>query len=52
MGGHLGAHGVSQQALQRIDGVTEAERGEFLARRVDVELHAGRGHRATSTSRA
>ena len=52
MGGPLGAHGVSQQALQRIDGVTEAERREFLARRVDVELHAGRGHRATSTSRA
>jgi hypothetical protein len=50
MGGHLGAHGVSQRALQRIDGVTEAERGELLARRVDVELHARGGHRATPRS--
>jgi hypothetical protein len=52
MGRHLGAHRFGQQAFQGVHRVAEAERGELLPRRVDVELHARGGHRATSASRA
>ena len=52
MRGHLRAHRLRHQPLQRLHGVAEAERGELLPRRVDVELHTRGGHRATAASRA
>ena len=52
MGRHLGLHRLGQQTLQRVNGIAKAEDRQLLPRRIDVELHPGRGHRATSAKRA
>jgi hypothetical protein len=50
--GQLGPDGLRQQRFQRRGGVAAPERGQLVARRVDVEPHPRRRHRATSASRA
>ena len=50
MRGHLRPYRFPQQTFQRLGGMTEAQRQQLLARRIDVELHSRTTHRATSAS--